>query len=186
MDRRVALRALVATVALTISTTMPSAAGSKSARDPSDVHGPVDVRRIEHGHGDDGLLWHKVVMWNRWGAKDLHGNDEIRFHFSYDGEDRYDEVHASVAVKNGKLAAWVFPYVEGSDYASVGPSERIRFTRPTRYSVKIFFDKGWVDVRDRYVWSVGSSYRNRDSKNCREACFDYAPGNNPDRLEHNL
>ena len=125
-------------------------------------------------------------MHRRWGAKDLKGNDEVRFYFSYDGEDQYDEVHASVALKDGRLGAWVFSYVEGSDYASVGPSKRIRFTRPNRYSIKIFFDKGWVDKRDRYAWSVGSSYRDRDSTHCRKSCFDYAPGHNPDRLVNNL
>src|SRR5688500_19939235 len=145
----------------------PTGASRSGVGDPADVPGPLDVRRITHGHGSGDKLWHKVVMHQRWGARDLEGEDEIRFHFSYDGEDRYDEVHASVALKDGKLAAWVFPYVEGSDYANVGPSKRIRLTRPNRYSVKIFFDKGWVDARDRLVRSVWGSCGACDGQHVR-------------------
>ena len=180
------IRVVVGIVLGLLLVASPTGASRSGAGDPADVAGPLDVRRITHGHGSGDKLWHKVVMHQRWGARDLEGEDEIRFHFSYDGEDRYDEVHASVALKDGKLAAWVFPYVEGSDYANVGPSKRIRLTRPNRYSVKIFFDNGWVDARDRYAWSVGSSFRERDSERCRRACFDYAPGHNPNRLVHGL
>ena len=89
-------------------------------------------------------------------------------------------------MKDGKIGAWIFPYVEGSDYAGVGPSERIRFTRPDRHSIKIFFDKSWVDKRDRYVWSVRSWYEKRSSRNCSRGCSDYAPGTSPNRVEHKL
>ena len=179
-------RCIVTVVSVLCLVTTTALADVGSSRDPGDVRGPLDVKRISHGHGRGDVLWHKVVMHNRWGAKDLRGNDEIRFYFSYDGEDRYDEVHALVGLKDGKLRAWVFPYVEGSDYAGVGPSERIRFKRPDRYSIKIFLDRGWVDARDRYAWSVGSRFRDRDSVNCKKSCFDYAPGHNPDRLVHDL
>ena len=165
----------------------PAAWGNEtSMRDPGDVRGPLDIKRIVHGHADGGALWHKVVMHDGWGADDLRGEDEIRFYFSVDREDRYDEVHASVGRKNGRLAAWVFPYVEGSDFASVGPSKRIRFTRPNRNSIKIFIEKSWLDRRDRYSWSVGSSFRDRDSSRCRQSCYDYAPGHDPKRLIHGL
>lgn len=165
----------------------PVAADTSSRRDGNDTRGPLDIKRIAHGHTSDGKLWHKVVMHGRWGAKDLRGEDEIRFYFSNDREDRYDEVHATVALKNGKLGAWIFPYTEGSDYASVGPSERIRFVRPDRSSVKIFFDRSWMKNRTgRYTWSLGTDYKNRDSDNCARGCFDYAPGRNPNRLEHKL
>ena len=165
---------------------LPVVAGVSSKPDPNDVRGPLDIKRIAHGHADGDTLWHKVVMHKRWGANDLKG-DEIRFYFSNDREDRYDEVHALVGLKDGKLAAWIFQYVEGSDYASVGPSTRIRLVRPSRRSVKIFFQESWMRNRNRrYAWSVGSRYGNRDSNHCREACYDYAPGRNPDRLVHNL
>ena len=172
-----------AAVALAIAFLLPgSSLGSVAGdRDPDDTRGPLDIRRIVHGHTDDGQLWHKVIMWKRWGAKDLAGQDEIRFEFSNDREDRYDEVNASVALKDGELRAWVFPYTEGSDYAGVGPSTRIRLARPNRYTVTIFFGKKWVDGRGRYVWSVGSSYKDPDSDNCRRYCSDRT-----DRFEHNL
>lgn len=125
--------------AFAVLTVTPATADMSSRRDADDVHGALDIKRIVHGHTEGGKLWHKVVMWKRWGARDLAGEDEIRFYFSNDREDRYDEVHASVAVEDGKLAAWVFEYTEGSDYAGVGPSKRIRFVRPDRFSVKIFF-----------------------------------------------
>lgn len=173
--------------AFAVLTVTPATADMSSRRDADDVHGALDIKRIVHGHTEGGKLWHKVVMWKRWGARDLAGEDEIRFYFSNDREDRYDEVHASVAVEDGKLAAWVFEYTEGSDYAGVGPSKRIRFVRPDRFSVKIFFSDDLMKNRTgRYTWSVGASYKNSDSDRCRRACFDYAPGHNPDRLEHNL
>ena len=177
---------LIGALLLVMVVGYPAQATTVGARDPRDVRGPLDIRRIEHGHASGDVLWHRVVMDRRWGARHLQGDDEIRFYFSNDREDRFDEVHASVAVKDGKLAAWVFSYVEGSDYASVGPSKRIRFTRPNRNSIKIFFDKSWLDRRDRYAWSVGSTYRDRDSAGCSESCFDYSPGSNPQRLEHRL
>ena len=179
-------RVLVILVSTFVALAGPTAASTSSAHDGDDVRGPLDIKRIVHGHGRGDLLWHKVVMHQRWGAKDLEGEDEIRFYFSNDREDRYDEVHASVALKDGEMRAWVFPYVEGSDHAGVGPSKRIRLTRPDGYTVKIFFDKSWVDRRNRYAWSAGSSYRNRDSAHCRSSCHDYAPGHDPKRLVHDL
>ena len=177
---------LAAAIAL-FGTWSPATANVSSLGDPDDVHGPLDVRRIAHGHGSDGVLWHKLVMWKRWGANDLRGTDEIRFFFSTDREHRYDEVHASVVREDGKLAASIYEYVESSDGAGVGPAHRIRLTRPNRRSVKIFFDDKWVtNRRDRYAWSAGSSYDKADSKNCRHVCFDYSPRSNPDRLVHRL
>lgn len=175
---------VVAAVAVLLWVTPTTSAGTSSDRDGNDVKGPLDIKRIGHGSGNGDLLWHKVVMHQAWGAKDLQGANEIRFYFSNDREDRYDEVNASVGLKDGRMAAWVFSYVEGSDYASVGPSKRIRFTRPNRYTIKIFFNMSWVDGRDRYAWSVGSSFRDRGSDNCRNSCFDYAPGFDPERLVH--
>ncbi len=162
-------------------------ANERRLSDGNDTRGPLDIKRMSHGHAGDGKLWHKVVMHGRWGVRDLRGTDEIRFHITKDREDRFDEVHASVAVKDGELRAWIFPYTEGSDYAAVGPSTRIRLVRPDARSVKIVFDESWVqNRRDRYAWSVGSDYRDRDSAHCRRSCFDYAPGSNPDRLVHDL
>ena len=179
-------RVVVVVVAVLFCAMPPASAGTSSAHDGNDVRGPLDIKRIVHGHGRGGLLWHKVVMHQAWGAKDLRGEDEIRFYFSNDREDRYDEVNASVDLKDGRLRAWVFSYVEGSDYAGIGPSKRIRFTRPDRHTIKIFFDRSWVDRRDRYAWSVGSTFRDRGSDNCRNSCFDYAPGFDPDRLVHRI
>ena len=164
----------------------PIRANTAGSFDPNDERGPLDIKRIAHGHADSNTLWHKVVMHGRWGRNDLKG-DEIRFYFSTDDEDRYDEVHASVGLKDGELAAWIFTYTEGSDYASVGPSTRIRLTRPNARSVKIFFGESWVRNGDaRYAWSVGSEFRDRGSAHCRSLCFDYAPGRNPDRVVHQL
>src|SRR5688500_16526101 len=165
----------------------PAWANDGSVRDPDEVRGPLDIKRISHGHSSGEVLWHKIVMHNRWGADDLRGDDEIRLYLSRDGEDKFDEVHISIDEKKGDLRAWIFPYTEGSDFAGVGPSERIRMTRPNPRVVKVFFDKGWVqNRRDRYAWSAGTDYRNRDSTHCRSSCFDYAPGHDPERLVHNL
>ena len=178
---------LVAILVIAMLTAPAAWAGQASRRDPADVRGPLDIKRIVHGHASGDVLWHKVVMHRGWGARDLRGDDEIRLHLSRDGEDRFDEVHISIDEKRGALRAWIFPYTEGSDFAGVGPSERIRLTKPNRRTVKVFFDRGWVqNHRDRYTWSAGSSYRDRDSKNCRKVCFDYAPGHDPERLVHNL
>jgi hypothetical protein len=179
-------RAFVAALVLLFVFAFPADATVSGGRDGNDVKGPLDIKRIVHGHGNGDLLWHKVVMHQRWGAKDLQGANEIRFYFSNDSEDRYDEVHASVDLNDGKLGAWVFPYTEGSDYANVGPSKRIRFIRPDRRTIKIFFNKSWVDRRDRYAWSVGSDFRDRDSDGCRNSCHDYAPGHDPERVEHRI
>lgn len=179
------MKKLFALIVIAMVVGFPAQANVAGAWDPNDVRGPLDIKRIVHGHGNGGMLWHKVVMHRAWGADDLRGEDEIRFYFSNDREDRFDEVHASVARKNGKLTAWVFPYVEGGDFASVGPSERIRFTRPNRRTVKIFFDRSWLDRRSRYAWSVGTSYRDNDSS-CRENCFDYVPRHDPQRVVHDL
>jgi hypothetical protein len=165
----------------------PAWANEGATRDPNDVRGPLDIKRITHGHRSADVLWHKVVMHNRWGADDLRGDDEIRIHISRDGEDRFDEVHISIDEKNGDLRAWIFPYTEGSDFAGVGPSERIRMTRPNPRVVKVFFEREWVqNRRNRYAWSAGSSYRDRDSAHCTRTCSDYAPGHDPERLVHNL
>ena len=165
----------------------PASADVARRSDPADVRGPLDVARISHGHTSNGKLWHKVVMQGTWGKKALGGSDEIRFYFTNDVEDRYDEVHASVDVKDGRMRAWIFPYTEGSDYAGVGPSTRIRLVRPDRRSVKIVFDASWMkNRRNRYAWSVGSEFSDADSTHCRATCYDYAPGRNPDRLVHDL
>ena len=180
------MRNVIVVIVTMLVVGVPARANEASVRDPNDARGPLDIKRIVHGHGSGGVLWHKVVMHKRWGADDLRGEDDIRFYFSNDGEDRFDEVHASVGRKKGTLAAWVFSYVEGGDHAGVGPSKRIRFTRPNRRSIKIFFDETRLDQRGRYAWSVGSSYRDKDSAECRESCFDYAPGHDPNRLVHSL
>ena len=177
----------IASLAATLLFMPVTTSANESRRhDPNDTAGVLDVKRIGHGHRGDGQVWHKVVMRNRWGRKALRGDNEIRFHFSTDREDRFDEVHASIDVQDGKLKAWIFPYVETGDSAGVGPSERIRFVRTDRYSIKIFFDKTWVDRRNRYAWSVGTDYRKRSSRRCDRSCFDYAPGNPPDRIVHRI
>ena len=176
------MRRLIGIALLVVLVPWPAAASIDGHRDPNDVRGPLDIRRIVHGHTSDGKVWHKVVMRHRWGARDLEGQDEIRFHFSTDREDRYDEVNATVALKDGKLNARVFPYTEGSDYAAVGPSTQIDFRRSDRFTVTIIFGKKWVDGRnDRYVWSVTSRYKDPDSENCRSYCRD-----GTERLAHNL
>lgn len=164
----------------------PASANTSSSGDPDDVAGRLDIKRITHGHARNGKLWHKVAMERPWGRKALAGSNEIRLEFSSDREDRFDEVHVSVDLHEGKLKAWVFAYVEGSDYAGVGPSERIRLERPDRTSVKVFFARGRVDRRDRYVWSARAGYRDRDPSRCRETCLDVAPDSSRERLEHRL
>lgn len=64
--------------AFAVLTVTPATADMSSRRDADDVHGALDIKRIVHGHTEGGKLWHKVVMWKRWGARDLAGEDEIR------------------------------------------------------------------------------------------------------------
>ena len=176
------MKRLIALGLVLALTPLSAAASVKGNRDPNDVRGPLDIKRIVHGHTNDGKLWHKVVMRSRWSAEDLKGQDEIRFHFSTDREDRYDEVNATVSLKDGKLRAVVFPYTEGSDYAAVGPSTKVNFRRADRYSVTIVFGKKWVDGRnDRYAWSVTTFYKNSDAPGCRSYCAD-----GTERVEHSL
>lgn len=177
-------RTLFAALAISLLAGAPTAATESRRRDPNDTPGPLDIRRIAHGHAGGGALWHKIVTYGTWGRKALQGPEIIRFQFSTDGEDRFDEVNASVDLKDGKLQAWIYPYVEGSDYAGVGPSQRIRLKRVNRRSVKIFFDRSWVDKRDRYAWSVWTSYKDKNSRHCTKTCSDRAPDRG--RLVHNL
>ena len=171
-------------VLLAIAVCGPSYADTRGSSDPDDVRGPLDIKRISHGHASGDVLWHKVVMHRRWGARHLEG-DEIRIDISTDGEARYDEVRVSVAVEDGKLAARIYEFTEGSDYGIPGPSQRIRFTRPDRRGIKVFFNESWVNGRS-YGWSVSTQYRERDSESCSNGCSDYAPGRNPNRVEHKL
>ena len=178
------MRRILALVVAVATFATPAAADMTSMADPSDTRGPLDIKRISHGHATRDVLWHKLVMYRRWGAKDLTG-DEIVFHISTDGEDRYDEVRASVGVEEGRLAVRIYEFTEGSDYGIAGPSKRIRFKRPDHRTIKVFFNESWVKGRS-YAWSVSSQYRDRGSAHCSNHCFDYAPGRNPNRLRHRL
>ena len=178
---RIVKRVLLVLVVLALAG--PSYANTMGASDPNDIRGPLDVKRISHGHASNDVLWHKVVMHRRWGARHLEG-DEIRIDISTDREARYDEFRVSVAVEDGKLAARIYEFTEGSDYGIPGPSKRIRFTRPDRRTIKVFFNESWVN--GSYGWSVSTQYRERGSASCSNGCVDYAPGRNPDRLEHRL
>ena len=176
--------ALVLLISLFVA--VPTSANEARRRDPNDTRGPLDIKYIAHGHASGKLLWHKVAMRSPWGKRALRGGNDITFGLSNDGEDRFDEVHVTVDVADGKLGAWIYGYIEGSDYAGVGESKPIKFTRPNRMTIKIFFDQSWVDRRDRYAWDLWTSYRKRGSRHCQNWCSDHAPGSSPDRLVHKL
>lgn len=188
-SRRSAL--LLATAfALVLTRSVPTSADVVFRRDPNDTHGPLDVRRLGHGHGHrPRVLTHIVTTSRPWDESDVRNkNSFIYLWFSTD-DDRYAEARVAVISQDHELTVQFQDYEESSDSAEVGPPSSIRFTRPNRRSIKVFFSKRRLGV-DSYRWSVETLYRNGSSRNCRlgqPLCNDRAPrGSGRGRIEHTL
>jgi hypothetical protein len=185
--RRFLVLAVAAVVTLPASS---SGADTVARRDRRDTPGPLDIVRVEHGHSsrNEKVLTHTVWTTGRWGKKDLRNkNSHISFWFSTD-EDGYAEHRIFVATKNGRLRADFHDYEEGSDFAGVGPSTHLRWTRPNRRSIRVFLPRRHLSVKE-YGWSVETLYR-RSSSRCRfgrPTCQDKAPaGRGRGRIVHSL
>jgi hypothetical protein len=168
----------------------PSGADTVARRDRRDTPGPLDVVRVEHSHAprNEKVVTHTVWTTGRWGKKDLRNkNSHISFWFSTDG-DGYAEHRILVSTKDGRLTAAFHDYVEGSDFAGVGPSTYLRWTRPSRRSIRVFLHRKHLAV-DEYRWSVETLYR-KSSSRCRfgrPTCQDKAPGGRGrGRIDHSL
>jgi hypothetical protein len=178
-------------LALSIVAAQSVTASTSTRRDNKDTRGPLDVVRVQHGHarGNDKVLTHAAWTTGRWNKKDLRNkNSYIAFWFSTDG-DGYAEHRIFVASRDGRLVADFHDYEEGSDYAGVGPSTLIRWTRPNKRSIRVFLHRKHLGV-DEYGWSVQSTYRSSSSRRCRAGhapCYDKAPaGRGRGRVVHSL
>jgi hypothetical protein len=180
-----------AAVSVIVALSAPTADADTVVRhDPADARGPLDVRRLEHGHGHHKrVLTHTVVTSGRWDESDLRNkNSYIYFWFSTDG-DRFAEARVAVISQDHELTAQFQDYEESGDSASVGPPTAIRFKRPNDRSIKVFFSRRRLGF-DSYGWSVETLYRKAASRHCRfgqPLCRDRAPrGTGRGRIRHSL
>lgn len=164
-------------------TMAPATADTMAFPDPDDTRGPLDVASLRHGHNDSGL-WHSVTMQGRWSSQALRGQGSYLYiWFSTDDEDTYAERRIWIDFHKGRLKAGLERYDEFSDGAGVSPIRRLRITRPSKRTVKVFFDRQDIGSGN-YSWSAFSSYRQADSEACGR-CFDEAPeGRGRGRIRH--
>ncbi|MGH9199514.1 MAG: hypothetical protein ACRD1T_27760 [Acidimicrobiia bacterium] len=184
-----AVAILIASGVLTLAASSPAVSDTRWIRDPEDTPGRFDIIKLRHGHAQRaGVLWHEVKTAEPWRSFRMNGRSDITFEFTVDGEDEFDEYHVYFEFEGKELKAWMVPYNERSDGASIGhPPSRIEVRRPTRRRLRVYFHRDTLGGNvTRYGWSVWSIYKEADSRQCdNRPCDDFAPrGEGPDRLFH--
>ena len=166
-------------------------ADTRSFRDPNDARGPLDIRRVTHGHqkkGGDSFFVHTVSTHKRWGSK-LLGRDatEIDLWFSTDGDGRPDRV-VYINHDDGRLRASMNTYENEGDSSTVGFIGNVKVRRVGGRGVRVWLPVEWMSNNelDDYNWFVFSFYTADEGSHCREdySCFDRAP--NEESIVHSL
>ena len=195
-------RALLLILVIAVAAT-PAGADMGRARDRRDTKGPMDIRRIGHGHGtkQDGTetIRHSIRSHGGWKSRRLNcggGSSKCRsmfnIYFDTDHDDTYER-QVQIYRRDGTVYAGVIRYDE--DCAPVGTictesSNKVgnaRVWRANRRSIAFSMPVAWLGRGIRsYKWHVNLTFF-RDSP-CPENsgtapssaprdyyCVDYAP-----------
>lgn len=175
---------------LMVGLALPAGADVVRQRDGDDTPGRLDIRRVVHGHTENGRLKHRVVTFKPWKARHLRRRaNYIYVWFSTDGEKRFAERRVVIDFVDGKLQACIQMYDEINDGAAVGPCEDITLRRPdTRTALVVFRRRMLRRNLQEYSWSASTSFKSPESKRCsEEACLGVAPpGRGRGRVVHEL
>lgn len=173
------LVSLVTVIVLSVVAVAPhTLADTTVTSDPNDSPGRFDVKSVSHGHTRNGLLTHKVTMWNTWNNGALRGDaNQIRVSFNTDS-DRVKEREMIIDLWRGSLFAEMRCYCNQRDVV-VGFA---KVWRPDESSIKVAFPRRLLRKRlSTYRWRVSTHYAKPWHTICRigdgvqSVCRDYAP-----------
>jgi hypothetical protein len=162
-------------------------------RDENDAYGPLDVKRMSHGHGTDkGDIVHLVTTYGRWDRKTLRSADsEIQLLFTTDRDNKPERV--LVIDEHGKgIRAEMHKWNKGIGKKVYG---RAALERIGPRTAKLVFEPSLLgkDVGE-YGWHVDTRFHDEAHSRCNSkpgivvVCPDSAPDENSPRsyLRHNL
>jgi hypothetical protein len=165
----------------------PSLADRTSLNDEKDAFGPLDVKRISHGHGfRRGYLAHRLWTYRKWGRSTLRSEDsDIQLLFTTDRDNRPERVLVLDASDTG-VSARMHQWRRGGVGAKVYGRGIVRRMGPR--AVRLTFRRRLLGrgVRE-YGWHVDTRYSDRSHHRCRTSdelivvCPDSAPNNNQPR-----
>ena len=153
----------------------------------NDAFGPLDIRRISHGHAGTNRVFHYLSMYERWGRSDLRSSvSEIRILFTTDHDNRPERVLVIDAGEH-RLEAFMHKWKKG------GPGKKIygqaALSRPSKRGVRAAFDQALLGNKvGSYGWHVDTRYHDARNHRCNLArrrkvivCPDSAPNDNSPR-----
>ena len=172
-------RVLLVAVCLALSLGVPSAeATTKRVIDADDTQGPLDVARVEHGHGRTSrVLQHRVIMHDPWRSRALRRpRSIIHIWFSIDDENRFGERRAVIDYRRGRLTGCFQIYEEEGDGATVGPCEKIPVWRTGSRGIVVAVGRARLTDKRRYRWSAETFFFRNGSGACStNECEDDVP-----------
>lgn len=122
-------------------------ADERMVRDPEDVGGKLDIKKVWHDHSDSGRLRHGLTTFESWRARRLRCRGNL--HFVFAAQDR----DVRVTFRDGSLRAEIIDTQSGN----VIGETRVR--RPDSRSVVISLGKGFFGAdASAYRWSVHSEW----------------------------
>jgi hypothetical protein len=171
----------------------PGLADKTGFRDENDAYGPLDVKRMWHGHGTDGGdLVHLVTTYGRWQAKTLESADsDIQVLFTTDADNKPERVLV-IDEHNGSVRAEMHKWTKGIGKKTYG---RAAVQRTGPRAVRVIFETSLLGRNvAEYGWHVDTRFHDEDHSRCNVSdgvivvCPDSAPDDNSPRsyLRHKL
>lgn len=169
----------------------PGLADGTSFGDQNDAYGPLDVKRMSHGHGTDkNDLVHRLTTYGKWDRRALSSADsEIQLLFTTDGDNAPERVLV-VDARGESVAATMHKWNKGIGNKVYGEAA---VSRPSRRDIKLVFEASLLGKKVReYGWHVDTRFHDKDHSRCNVSdgvivvCPDSAPNDARSYLRHEL
>ena len=164
---------LIAAIALAVA---PSKADTATKNDGNDTIGFLDIEEVQHNHGANDKLVHKVITFDNWASSQLTGGNYIELDFDLPSDDSGRMIE--IKYQGGELKAKMY---------QIDPPRYLRtidVSRPSEHAVKVRFKKSELKSGiDSYKWRVRTVY---DGSECpTTVCVDTRPNKANNWISHN-
>lgn len=171
----------------------PSLADGTAFGDENDAYGPLDIKRMSHGHGSDaGDLVHRLSTYGKWDRDTLDSADsEIQILFTTDGDNKPERV-LLIDAQGNRMIADMHEWKNGVGtkvYGSAG------WSRTGPRGIMLVFERKLLGKKVKeYGWHVDTRFHDQNHGRCKVTdgvivvCPDSAPNSNSPRsyLRHQL
>lgn len=182
--RRIAT--LTGAAALTLVLVLPAGGDTGARADGNDSPGLLDVQRVVHRHGGDGVLVHRFRTFEKWDWSIFENESFADFTFFVNGGRRRDRTLTVTTSPDGTPYAEMFD----RDGDTVGYA---RVWKPSARSLQVEFPKTLLGKNvTRYRWKLFTTFHEDDHEDCGTSgnaimlCEDVAPNQGKGKLRHRL